>query len=55
MKTVIMKTRSELATKDDIARLEIKITGHFKTQNRFILALAAAAVAATTILTRLLA
>ena len=45
--------KSDLATKDDIAQLEI--AAHFKTQNRFLLALAVGIVAATTILTRLLA
>ena len=38
---------ANLATKDDIAQLEIRITRQFNTLMRFMLGLAAAAVAAT--------
>ena len=49
-----MTTPSDLATKDDLARLEVAITEPFRRLRRVMVAGAAGIVAATVILTRLL-
>ena len=50
-----MTTPSDLATKDDLARLEVKIAEQFSRLRRVLVEGAAGFVASTTILTRLLA